>query len=342
MKQDTRCLSPESQATLRRRAVQAVLEGRSHVEVGRVFGIPRQTVDVWMKRYKKEGETMFRVKRRGRPPGGQLNAKQGREICRMIEDRCPDQLKLPGFLWTREAVSELIERKFGVRVSIWTVGRYLKAWGFTPQKPVRRAYEKNPKAVERWLREEYPSIRALARRENAEICWEDEMGLRSDHAAGRTYGRKGKTPVVETTGQRFGCNMISAISNRGRLHFMVFHERFTTDVFLEFLGRLVRQVEPKVFLIADGHPVHRSRAVQQWMDAHDDRIRLFFLPAYSPELNPDELLNNDVKTNAVGRRRVTDRKTLVKTVRGYLRNRQRQPQLVQRYFHEKHVRYAAD
>ena len=341
MKQDTRCLTPEAQAEFRRCAVNAVLAGNRHVAVAKMLGIPRQTVDAWMKRYEKEGEAMFRVKRRGRPAGGRLDRKQGRTISKMIEDRCPDQLKLPGFLWTREAVSGLIEREYGIQLSVWTVGRYLKKWGFSPQKPVRRAYEQNPEAVQRWMDTEYPAIQSLAKQEKAEIYWEDEMGLRSDHAAGRTYGRRGKTPVVMTSGQRFGCNMISAITNRGRLYFMVFQKRFTSEVFLEFLNRLVRQVESKIFLIADGHPVHRSRAVNQWLEKQRHRIQLFFLPPYSPELNPDELLNNDVKTNAVGRRRAKDRYELMNTVRAYLRKRQRQPQLVQRYFHEPHVRYAA-
>jgi transposase len=285
---------------------------------------------------------MFVPKRRGRPKGGHLSLAQQNTVCKIIEDRCPEQLKLPGFLWTREAVADLMHRKFGIRVSKWTVGRYLQAWGFTPQKPVRRAYEQNPEAVERWLTEDYPAIRALAKKEKAEIYWEDEMGMRSDHAAGRTYAPKGKTPVVMATGQRFSCNMISAITNKGHLLFMVYHRRFTSAVFLEFLKRMVRQVKTKIFLVADGHPTHRSRAVREWLEANSDRIRLFFLPAYSPQLNPDELLNNDVKTNAVGRRHASNRKELVQTVRKYLHKRQRQPHLVKRYFHEKHVRYAAE
>ena len=167
------------------------------------------------------------------------------------------------------------------------------------------------------------------------------MGLRSDHQAGRSYGRRGRTPVIPGTGQRFGCNMISTITNRGRLAFMVFGQRFTARVFVRFLRRLIRHVGRKVFLIVDGHPVHRARLVRRWLAEHAAQLRLFWLPPYSPELNPDELLNQDVKSNAVGRRRPADRQELIDNVRSYLWGTQRKPDLVRRYFQEAHVRYAA-
>ena len=167
------------------------------------------------------------------------------------------------------------------------------------------------------------------------------MGLRSDHAVGRSWGRRGQTPIIPGTGKRFSCNMISAITNRGRLNFMIFKGRFSADIFLDFLKRLIRQARRKVFLITDGHPVHRSFKVKKWSKQNEHRFRLFFLPAYSPELNPDEVLNQDVKSNAVGRRRAYNQHELMANVRSFLRSRQRQPKIVQRYFNEKHVRYAA-
>ena len=236
---------------------------------------------------------------------------------------------------------KLIARRFGISLSIWTVGRYLKRWGFTPQKPLRRAYEQNPEAVKRWLEEDYPAIRRQARAERAEIHWGDEMGMRSDHQAGRSYGRKGQTPVIPGTGKRFGCNMISAVTNRGRLAFMVFKERFTSQVMIEFLRRLIKQNPRKVFLIVDGHPVHRSRCTQRWVHQRRKKIRLFYLPGYSPQLNPDEFLNQDVKTNAVGRQRPKDQPEMMRRVRSYLRSTQRRPQVVRNYFHHEDVRYAA-
>jgi transposase len=199
-------------------------------------------------------------------------------------------------------------------------------------------------AVRKWLAEEYPAIRAEARRFKAQIHWLDEMGRRSDHQAGRSYGRRGQTPVVFGTGQRFRCNMISAITNRGRLAFMIFRQRFTTPVFLNFLSRLLRLTRKsrrKIFIIADGHPVHKSRAVCRWLAQHAEQIRIFSLPSYSPELNPDELLNQDVKTNALGRVRPANVHEMMSNVRSYLRITQARPRLVQNYFRERHVQYAA-
>jgi hypothetical protein len=238
-------------------------------------------------------------------------------------------------------VQEFLQQRFGVVVSVWTVGRYLKRWGLTPQKPVRRAFEQDPVAVQRWLQEEYPAISAAAKREKAQIHWADEMGLRSDHQTGMTYGRRGQTPVIPGTGQRFRCNLISTVTNRGQLTFMLFKEGFTARVFLKFLRRLIRQARQKIYLIVDGHPVHRSRIVKQWLAEHASEIVMFRLPAYSPELNPDELLNQDVKSNAVGRQRPSDQTEMMATVRSYVRGTQRRPEIVRAYFREEHVRYAA-
>ena len=338
---DFRSLNPEAQEDIRKKAVAAGRSGRTQGEVAAIFGVTRQTVNAWMRQYGEGGEKALKAKRRGRPKGGSLEPWQAAQTARSVMDRKPEQMRLPFCLWTREAVGALIEKRYGIRLSIWTVGRYLAKWGFTPQKPVRRAFEQNPEAVQKWLQEDYPKIRTRAKREKAEIYWGDEMGLRSDHAVGRSYGKKGRTPVVLGTGQRFGCNMISALTNRGRLYFMVFKERFRVDLFLDFLKRLVRQVKKKLFLIVDGHPVHRARKINNWLKKNDRRIRMFFLPSYSPELNPDEMLNQDVKSNSVGRRRARTQPELISNVRGYLRGRQRQPHIVRKYFNEEHVRYAA-
>ena len=344
-KPDARSLSPEAQEDLRRRVVAAVREGMSQSEAARVFGVSRQIVNTWVRRVEKAGAGALKARKRGRPRQARLAPQQAATTVRLILGGCPDQLRLPFALWTREAVQLLLARKFGLRVSVWTVGRYLRAWGLSPQKPVRRAYEQNPAAVRKWLEEEYPAIRALAKRWGAEIDWLDEMGLRSDHQAGRSWGRRGETPVVWGTGLRFSCNMISAITNRGRLAFMIFRQRFTARVFVNFLRRLLRLTRKsgkKVILIADGHPVHKSRLVDRWLAKHSSRIRIFWLPPYSPELNPDELLNQDVKTNALGRMRPADLREMMGHVRSYLRITQHQPQAVKTYFREEHVRYAAD
>ena len=339
--QDARSLSADAQDDLRRKAVRAVLNGRTQGEAAECFGVTRQSVGRWMKAYREGGVRALKGRPQGRPKGKALQPWQAAQIVRTVEDRQPEQLKMPFYLWTREAVARLIEERFHLRLSVWTVGRYLKQWGFTPQKPMRRAWEQNAQAVRRWREKEYPAIRAQAKRDRGEIYWGDEMGLRSDHQTGTTDGRRGKTPVIAGTGQRFGCNLISAMTNRGRLNFMVFKKRFHAGVFLEFLRRLVRQAGRKVYLIVNSHPVHRSGKVKRWVEQHREQLRLFFLPGYSPELNPDEVLNQDVKSNAVGRRRPRDQQAMTQTARGYLRSRQRRPHLVKRYFQEEHVRYAA-
>lgn len=338
---DARSLPSIAQEELRLRAIKAVIDGKKQVEVARILGVTRQTVGKWVSKFRVGSEKALKAKRRGRRKGGSLLPWQAAQIAKAITDHHPDQLKLPFYLWTREAVARLIEQRFGMRLSIWTVGRYLARWGFTPQKPVRRAYEQSPEAVQQWLQEGYPAIQKQARMDKGLIYWGDEMGLRSDHAVGRSYSRCGQTPIIPGTGQRFACNMISAINNRGRLYFMVFKSRFDSGVFLDFLKRMVRQIQRTVFLIVDGHPVHHAAKVRRWIEKHPNQIRLFFLPGYSPELNPDEMLNHDVKSNAVGRRRARNQQELAANTRSYLRSRQRQPGLVKRYFQEKHVRYAA-
>jgi transposase len=340
--QDARRLPPQAQEDLRRRVVQAIVEqGMRPAEARRAFGVGRTTIYYWLKAYRARGSAALNSRKRGRPRRSRLAGYQAATVVRLITDRCPDQLKLPFMLWTREAVRQWIAQRFGIEVSVWTAGRYLKRWGFTPQKPVRRAYERNPEAVQRWLDEEYPAIRQRARREKAEIYWADQMGLRSDYQAGRSYGRKGRTPVIPGTGQRFGCNMMSAITNRGKVAFRVFKGRFVTAVMIDFLRRLSRQAPRKAFLIVDGHPVHRSRKVRQWVDRRRHEIEMFFLPSYSPELNPDELLNQDVKSNALGRRRPQDQQEMISDIRSYLRSTQRRPDIIRNYFQEEHVRYAA-
>ncbi len=340
-KQDARSLSGEAQEALRIRAVQAVLAGQTQLSVAKIFCVSRQSVSKWLKTYRVSGFKALKTQPQGRPTGGTLKPWQAAQTVKAIKDRHPDQLKLPFYLWTREAVCQLIEHRFGIRLSVWTIGRYLKHWGFTPQKPVRRAYEKDDKVIQQWLKEKYPAIRQQAKQEKAIIYWGDEMGLRSDDNVGRSYGKRGKTPAIPGTGQRFGCNMISAITNQGQLNFMVFKGSFNSQIFLSYLTRLTKQAKQKVFLIIDRHPVHRANKVKKWIDNNSKKISIFFLPSYSPELNPDEMLNQDVKSNAIGRRRPHNQSEMIKDIRNFLFSRQKQPQIVKNYFKEQHVKYAA-
>lgn len=341
-KPDARKLDMATQAHLRRTVIQAIRGGMTQTDAATTFGVSLRAVNKWAALDKAGGLRALKPKRRGRRAGeGRLDPAQSTRIRQLIIGKMPDQLKLPFYLWTRAAVAALIEQEYGVVVSLTTVGRYLKAWGMSPQKPVRRAYERNDAAIARWLREEYPAIARQAKRDGATIYWGDEMGLRSDHVAGTSYAPLGQTPIVRATGQRFGCNMISAITNRGHLAFMVFHGKFEGSLFVDFMQRLLKQATGKIYLIVDGHPVHRSSVAKQFVVAQQARLRLIRLPGYCPELNPDELLNQDVKTNALGKSRPTNRTEMMSSVRRHLHRRQKQPQVIRNLFQEKHVRYAA-
>jgi transposase len=342
--EDARSLPGAAQEALRKRAVQAVLDGMTQAEAARVFGVHRNAVNRWVKRYRNGGWDALAQRRRGRRTGepATLSPSRQQEVIALVRETTPDQLGLPEFLWTREAVAELITQRYGVRLARTTVGRYLRAWNFSPQKPQRRALEQNPAAVRRWLAETYPAIVAVAKREGGVVLWLDEMGVRSDAAAGRSWAPVGRTPVIKRTGKRFRVNMISAVSNAGLLRFRLFEQSFSGPVFIDFLRRLLRDCAGrKVHLILDGHPVHRSKLVGRWVDRHATRIQLHFLPGYSPELNPVELLNHDVKANAAGRRAARTLAELAGELRAYVRRRQRQPEVVKRFFQHPATCYAA-
>src|ERR687898_1504580 len=273
--EDTRSLPGAAQAALRNRAVQAVLDGMTQAQAARVFGVHHNAVNRWIKRYRQGGWDGLSERRRGRRPGEQaaLSEPQQQEVIALVRESTPDQLGLAGFLWTREAVAELIARRYGLQLARTTVGAYLRGWGFSPQKPQRRALEPKPAAGGRWLAETYPAIRARARREGGVVLWLDEMGVRSDAAAGRSWAPIGQTPVIKRTGKRFKVNMISAISNQGLLRFRLFTGSFTGAVFIDFLRRLLHDCQGrKVHLIVDGHPVHRAKLVSAWVGRHAERI----------------------------------------------------------------------
>ena len=343
-KRDARQLSSDAQENQRLSAIRAILAGTKQVEVARIFHVSVQSVCYGFKKYQNGGFRALRAKPRGRPKtGGTLLPWQAATLVRLLRSKNPDQLSLPFYLWTRDAVRDLIQNKYGIRLSRSTVGRYLKRWGFTPQKPLRRAYEQDPKAVRRWLEVDYPAICKRAKLEKALIFWGDETGLRSDHATGRSYGPRGKGAVISGAGQRFSCNMISAITNQGQLYFTITRDRFNSTVFIKFMKRLIKQSQRKIFLIVDGHPSHKSQITQAWLNRPENKkdVEVFLLPGYSPDLNPDELVKQEVKSNALGKRRPRNREEMIRHVRGYLHKRQRQPHIVRNYFQGQHVRYAA-
>jgi transposase len=335
-------LAPEAQHALRERVVQAIEQQKLSVSAAaRTFGVHRSTASAWWNRYRRAGAAALAAKKRGAKPKSLLSTAQDARLLTVLREQTPDQVGLAETLWTRDAVADWAARELGVKRSRWVWGRWLKAKGFTPQKPARRAYEHDPAAVDRWLRDDYPQIAAEAKAEKAEIHWLDEAGLRSDCQAGRGYAPRGRTPVQRVPGTRFGVNYIATVSALGVLRFMVYSGRFTATVLVGFLGRLLAGRSAKVYVILDGHPAHRSKAVAAWVAARADRIRLVFLPPYSPELNPAEYLNNDLKGNAQRGGRARNRDQLAEAVRSYLWATQHLPAIVKSYFQAEHVNYAA-
>jgi len=313
----------------------------THQQAVDLYHLSKSAVDKIWTRYKQKGSRGLVSKKRGVQGGKKINGKQAAEVRQLVKDKLPEQLKLSFGLWTREAVQQLILDKYGIALSRWQVGRYLKSWGYTPQKPITKAFEQNPERVKLWLDKEYPAIKKRAAKENATIYFEDEVGMRSDHQAGKSYAPKGQTPVIKKTGQRFSLNMVSAISNKGHVEFMILDGTFNGGVFLEFLAQLIKYKKQKIFLVVDGHSAHKTKIVNAWLEENLSRIEIFFLPPYSPELNAQEYVNQDLKTNVIGKKRPINKVQMRNNVEVFMNKRKNDKRQVQKYFHVSHVQYAA-
>jgi transposase len=294
-------------------------------------------------RFAAKGKKGLLSGKRGRKPDEQrlLDATQERAIKRLICRHMPDELGLDFALWSRDAVRALIRRQYGVRLAVRTTGTYLARWGFTAQKPLRRAYEQCPAEVRHWLRHEYPAIVARARRARGIIFWGDETGLRADDVRGRSYAPPGKTPVVQPNHRRIRLGLISAVSNRGELRWKVLDGAIKAPVLISFLQRLIRDAKRKVFLILDRLRVHRSAAVREWLARHKAKIEVSYLPSYSPELNPDEGLNADLKQHVTRKAPMRSKQALKQATISHMRRLAKSPARIRSYFRQKPVRYAA-
>jgi transposase len=340
---DARRLNQEAQYQIRRQVVQLRKRGMKYKDIGEVVGITLTSACKIFKRYERKGAGAIVKGQRGRRPGEQLTLKEEEAtvIQKMIIDKTPDQLKMPFALWTRQAVQQLIKHQYKISMPIRTVGEYLKRWGFTPQKPAKRAYEQNPKAVNTWLEEKYPSIVQQAKTEGAEIHWCDETGVRNDESSGRGYAPKGKTPIMRLNANRKSISMISSITNQGKLRFMVYKDAMNADLFTKFMGRLIKDAGRKVFLVVDNLRTHHSKPVKEWLETHKDEIEVFYLPSYSPELNPDEYLNCDLKAAVHSGLPARNEKALKSKVVSHMRKLQKLPQRITKYFKHPKINYAA-
>ncbi len=253
----------------------------TRAEIGEIVGVHADTVGRWLKAYESQGAKGLKTKARGRPQGSgrRLDEEQERKIRRLLVDKTPDQLKMRYALWTRESVQELVKARLGIALPIRTVGHYLKRWGMTPQKPVKRAYEQQPERVQHWLEETYPEIRDKAKAEHAEIYWGDETGLRNDCQRERGYAVRGKTPVIRLNAKRESVNMVSAITNQGKVRFRLFEGGMNAQVLIEFMRRLIKDAGRKVILILDNLRVHHAKRVKKWLSGKTKQIEVFYLPA---------------------------------------------------------------
>ncbi len=340
---DMRKLPAAAQEERRRQVVGLRQRGMTYEAIAGQVGLSRTGVLDICHRFAAEGAKGLVSRPRGRKPDGQrlLDAAQEAEVQELIRRHTPDELGLPFALWSRAAVGALVARRCGVELAVRTVGKYLARWGFTAQKPIRRAYEQDPAAVRRWLRREYPAIVARARRARGVIFWGDETGLRSDDVRGRGYAPRGRTPVVRVCHRRASLSLISAVANKGELRWMAVDGAVNAPALIRLLGRLIRDARRRVFLVLDRLRVHRARLTRYWLAEHGSGIEVFYLPSYSPDLNPDEGVNADLK-QAVPRKAPARSKPQLKPAAiSHMLSLARRPQRIRSIFRHPQFRYAA-
>jgi transposase len=338
---DARKLDHATLEALRIRAVLRVQAGESPEVVSRNFGINRTTIYDWLAMYRRGGWGALKAKPvAGRPP--KLEGKAMRWIYATVTQKNPLQLKFEFALWTRDMVAELIWKKYQIRLAPNSVGRLLAQLGITCQRPLARATQRDEAAISRWLAEEYPAIKAAAIKEKSEIYFGDAAHIRSDHHAGKSWGKKGVTPVISRTGARYGMSLLSAITAKGQMRFMIKeHGSVNSDVFIEFLKRLVAGAKRPIYLIVDRGTAHRSKKTRAFVESTKGRLRLFFLPPYAPDCNPDELVWKHLKADTVGRMSISSPADFKEKVTRSMRQLQNNPAKIISFYQKPSLKYAA-
>lgn len=343
-KDDARYSTLEQLHERRKQVVRLHRKGYGVMQIVALCGLSYPTVRAAIDRYEEGGLAAIRPATRGKRAGQgrTLTEEQEQAIRKIICDKRPEQLKMEFALWNRAAVMQLIEREYSIKLSVRGVGNYLSRWGFTPQKPIKKAYEQRPEAVQAWLDEQYPEIERRAKAEGGEIHWGDETALVNTDVRGRSYAPAGKTPVTYTVGgTRQKLSMIATVTNQGKTRWMIIDEAFDADKLIEFLQALIKDAGKKVFLILDNLRVHHSKLVKAWVAEHQDQIELFYLPSYSPQLNPEERLNADLKQEIGKRVPVRTKAKLREAANDHMAMLEQNPERVIGYFQDRYVRYAA-
>ncbi|PWQ96488.1 IS630 family transposase [Leucothrix pacifica] len=340
---DTRKQSTEVQQHNREQAIRLHLKGLSRADIAEIISVHKSTLSEWIALYNKGGLEALKIGQRGRRTGDgrKLTEAQESKLKETILGKYPDQMSLPFALWSSTAIRSAVETMWGIDMSHRTVCNYMKRWGFTPQKASKRAYERSDKATQEWLEETYPYIKKRAANFNAEVFWGDETGVSNQCQHTRGYAPKGQTPVIKTQAKRLRTNLISAVNNRGKLRFMMYRETMTSRVLIRFMRRLIKDTKRKVFLILDNLRVHHSKLVKAWLEKYKEQIEVFFLPPYTPDLNPDEYLNGDLKQHIKASSPAKTQAQLEKKVLGHLRRIQALPQRVMNYFRHPSIQYAS-
>jgi transposase len=334
---DGRCVDHHTLQVMRQQAIKAVREGQTVQSVAAAFGVNQRSVFRWLADFANGGQNALLAKPiPGRPT--KLSAEQIAWIAKAVRDHNPQQFKFDFGLWTLSLIRYLIKRQFNKELSVSSVHRLMKILGFSAQKPLYQAWQQDPVLVRTWEAHTYPAISAEAKRVGATIYFGDESGIRSDYHTGTTWAPQGQTPVVEATGRRFSLNMISAISTQGELRFMLHEGSVDAAVFLEFIKRLMVNAKKPVFLIVDGHPIHKAKIVKNYVDSQAGKLKLFYLPPYSPHLNPDETVWAHVKRR-VSRQLVESATDMKRLALGALRSIQKLPELVKSFFRQPECRY---
>lgn len=324
-------------------AVERVREGERAAEVIEAYGFNRTTIYKWLKAALRPGmgiKALRSTKATGRPRS--LTPAQEKQVFRWVNGRDPRQYGLDFGLWTRAVVVELIEKKFGIRLGLTAVGALLAKLGLTPQKPLQRAYQRDPEAIEQWQRETYPAIAKQAKAQGAEVFFWDESGFRADTVHGKTWGVRGQTPVVQRPGQRQSISAASAVNAKGAFWFCTYEGALNAELFVEFLQKMMKYRRKPVHLVLDSLPAHKKACVREYVAATEGMLTLHFLPGYAPDLNPDELVWSHVKRTGTARRPLQKGEKLRDKIEAQLAKIQQMPRLVRSFFKAPSVAYVGD